>query len=115
MDAARRIVFTDAHGHVSQEESLVANRRLRANPEFDPTFDQLLDARSVVRAPMDVDEMARVVAASPFGQSSRRAIVVSSNTVYGFARMYKSLAEGDGGDVQVFWSIEEAHEWLGLE
>jgi hypothetical protein len=47
----------------------------------------------------------------------RTAVVASRDFIFGFARMYKSLAEIEGSPatVQVFRTFSEARQWLGLE
>ncbi|WP_161947661.1 hypothetical protein [Malonomonas rubra] len=42
----------------------------------------------------------------------RKAIVVESLLEFGIARMYQTLAEKDGFEVQVFKCSDEAYRWL---
>jgi len=47
----------------------------------------------------------------------RTPIVASTDLLYGFSRMYQSLAELRGSPltVEVFRTVGEAREWLGLQ
>ena len=46
---------------------------------------------------------------------SRRAIIAESATIYGYGRMFQILRDTSGDVVRVFWAVEDAHRWLGLE
>ena len=47
----------------------------------------------------------------------RSAIVAGTDLLYGFARMYQTLAELRDSPltVEVFRNVEEARKWLGLD
>jgi hypothetical protein len=45
---------------------------------------------------------------------TRMAIVANTSVGYGMARMYETLMEGSGTEVQVFRELEAARRWLGV-
>jgi hypothetical protein len=48
------------------------------------------------------------------GQGRRRAFVVTSEVAFGLARMFDILTEDRGHELQVFTTMPEAREWLGM-
>jgi len=62
--------------------------------------------------PAGVRELAK---GSIFAPRSRRAIIAGSETVYGYGRMFQILRDTSGDVIRVFWRVEDAHRWLGLE
>ena len=115
IDAIRHLVVTRAEGAVAPAEIISANESLALHPDFDPKFDQLCDGTAADRMLVDAEVMEAVVSSSPFGPTSRRAIVVVSDTSYGLARMFQSLAEGRHGEIGVFRTLSEARAWLERE
>lgn len=94
-----------------------AVRELRARADYDPSMPALWDLREAeVRVTAEeVRGLADVVAG--LGRPPvRTALVVSRQAAYGLARMYDQLVESraarQGG---VFYSLEEAAAWLGVE
>jgi hypothetical protein len=45
---------------------------------------------------------------------ARRAFVVTSEVAFGLARMFDILTEDRGHELQVFTTMPEAREWLGM-
>ena len=83
---------------------------LRNNPQFDPSFDQLVDVANAATALLTYATLDSVRRADPFG-ASKRAIVVHSDVDFGVARMYEGI---HGGNIQVFKNLSEAMAFLGL-
>jgi hypothetical protein len=79
---------------------------------IDPTFDQLVDTTRISRIELSAEEV-RIVAGRPiFSRDSLRAIIATQAHIFGLGRMmqvyHESLAQ-----VRVFYSMEEALNWLG--
>ena len=84
--------------------------------DFDPEFNQLLDASAVTAMDITVDDIRQAVRRKLFSPTSRRAFVVSSAFMYGMARMiqtYNELAQG-ATSVSVFRDRASALKWLGV-
>lgn len=114
IDKQRRIVISTASGLVTYSEIAAHQVQLKNNPDFDPTFDQLIDATGVTMVSVKVEEIQTVARQRLFATGSRQAFATSSDFVYGMARMFEIYREasGSGRPVRVFSSLDAAQEWL---
>jgi hypothetical protein len=98
------VTFRDINAHLDVEQQ---NRDLEV-PE-------LVDARgattdlTVEQVRHLVRRAAEMVSLFDLGPT---AIVTTNDVVYGMARMYSVLAEGQGAVADVFYDIESATQWL---
>ena len=115
IDIARRVVFTRGYGTVSDTDLLQHNLDLKADPNFDPAFNQLLDFIEVIHADIKSETIYGIASNRIFNLSSLRAIVVKPGLQYGFARMFQNLRILEDKNIEVFLDIAEARNWLGLE
>ena len=114
IDPASGVVFTVFGGAITFEEVVAHAVELRGDPSFHPRFAELLDLREVTFTNLTFEELellSRTI--DPFSRAARRAIVASSDLMYGTSRMYQE-ARGAEGNVQVFRTMKEARQWLGL-
>jgi hypothetical protein len=116
IDKQRRLILTIAEGHVMFDDIRAHQDRLLADPDFDASFDQLIDATAVTKFGISSDE-ARILADRPIvSRGSRRAFVAAEPHTFGVGRMMEIYHEGrEYADVHVFQSMNEALSWLGRE
>jgi hypothetical protein len=114
IDVTKGVVFTTWSGDVTLEEARSHLRQLRDDPDFLPSMGQLSDARDVTST-VPAEGIRELASNTPFGEGSRRAIVVTSDVVFGVSRMYELRQLEGGADVKLFRDIQEARAWLGLE
>jgi hypothetical protein len=88
--------------------------RFLSDPDFHPSLHQLSDLRDGRLSTLSGAEIRLLAASSLFNSGTKRAFVTSTNLEFGMARMYGTLLECFGVQVQVFRSIEDACEWLGV-
>ncbi|WP_162914644.1 response regulator [Desertibaculum subflavum] len=114
IDAERRIVFLYGRGALRVDEILEMQRRLSADPEFDPAFRLLADYRAATSIQIQRHRIAEVAANAPFSPGARRAFVVSGLRNYDVVRQFQSLNDADGahGQVGVFYDFDSANRWL---
>ena len=113
----QRLVITTGEGRLTLEDVKENQHRLLSDPDFDPGFNQLLDATAITEMAITVDEIKRAVSPKVFSPKSRRAFVVSSTFMYGMARMiqtYNELSQGSTA-VTIFRDRASALEWLGVK
>lgn len=117
IDPERNFVFTTASGILTDDDILDLKRRLTADPEFRAGMRELSDVRAVtdlrvtaqgVRSMVDEDAKQ-----SSTLHSYKLAIVAGKDSVFGMARMYQMLTEGNLPHVAVFRDYETAARWLG--
>ena len=112
IDKSQRLVVSVVEGVVGFDDIRGHQNRLLADPDFDPTFDQLIDGTRATRFELSADQ-ARTVAGRPiFSRDSLRALVATQPHVFGLGRMVEVYHE-DLGQFHVFYSMEEAVTWLG--
>ena len=95
-------MFDDIKGHQD---------RLLADPDFDVTFDQLIDTTAAAEIAISADEAKVLAVRRIVSPESRRAFVATKSHIFGLGRMMQVYHE-PLGDVQVFYSMDEALKWL---
>jgi hypothetical protein len=111
VDPAARLVFTTISATLTLGDLIALSDALRNDPSFDPTFDELLEVSPRSAVNFRYADVQAATTIDPFSKWSRRAIVVHADVDYGVAHMYEVM---HGGHIQVFRSVEEAREFLGL-
>lgn len=114
IDPKAGVVFTTLTGHVTGEDFLDHQRRLRGDPDFRSTMRQCIDARGITGGTVTGADMRTLAKANMYADRSRRAIIVSGRVVYGYARMFQLLRSRGPEEIQIFREVEDAHRWLGL-
>ena len=116
IDKRRRLVISTASGIVTYAEIAAHQVGLKNHPDFDPSFDQLIDGTGVTKVAVTVEEIRTVARQRIFGADSRQAFATSSDFAYGLARMFELYREasGSGRPVRVFNNLEAAQEWLDV-
>jgi hypothetical protein len=116
IDVRAGVVFTVLEGHVTNEELLDLQRRLSADPNFRPTLNHVIDARSVTHVSVTALGLRLITTRSNLGLGSRRALIAGDAiSSYGYLRMFETLRSQSGGDIKIFSTVEDARRWLGLE
>ncbi len=112
-----RLVINYGWGHLTfadfrgQQESLVKD------PEFDPSFNQLVDVSETTSFDLSIEEAKTIARRGIFLPSSRRAVVATDPAVFAMGRLmdvYHSMAT-QRNHVSVFYDREAALKWLGLD
>jgi len=112
IDKARRLVTSTASGFLTAADVLAHQRKLLGDPNFDPTCSQIVDCTAVTGIDLNAEDVRTVAATTIFSAYSRRAVVVTSDEQFGFARMFKMLREAEGEyGIQVFRDRAEALRW----
>jgi hypothetical protein len=112
LDAEKHLVSVHFDSNVSVRDVMEYLERLKANPQFEPTYDELVDLTDVTNTEVDF-ESAMMLAHSvdPFSWKARRAFVAPIASVFGVVRMYE-LARGEDGSIAAFHTMVEARTWL---
>jgi len=116
IDTSKRVVFSIAYGNMTDQDVLTNLDKLCNDPDFDPSFSQLIDCTNIT----NIDELSNeaiytLAAKNPFGLGSRRAFVAPQNPEYNTLRIYELLTTVHPDVVVVFKDMEEAYEFLNLE
>ena len=89
--------------------------RLSADPDFEPTFSQLIDFAGITKVTLSHDEIYDLASRHVFAPGAKRALVTPTMEQFGLARMFQSYrsVKGETG-IRVFTRMEEALAWLGI-
>ena len=89
---------------------------LRNNPDFDPSFSQLVDCTNVTQIDgLSLKAISVLADRDPFGLGSQRAFVAPHNPDYDVFRLYELLTTVHEDVVIVFREMSEARKFLNLE
>jgi hypothetical protein len=114
IETERQLVHSRGWGVVSTEDLNDWISDLLSDRLFRPEFRSLIDLRLVTDVAVDPTTIARAAATPLFDAGARRAIVATSDSVFGVARMFASYAERIGQHLMVFRELRPAEEWIGL-
>ena len=113
IDKERRFVMSSVSGVMGIAEGLAHQQKIRNDPDFDPSYSQLMDFTHATRVDLTGEDVRRLAETTIFSPDSRRAILVRGDAEYGLARMFEILREtmGERG-IRVFRDLDEALEWV---
>ena len=114
IDRQRRLITSRLWGPVTDREVFDHNQKLRSDPQFDPTYQQLVDLTGVTEIVVTTSMINETSLDQFFEPGTRRAMVAVDDAVYGMARMFALRAESVGQTIQIFRDAERAREWLGI-
>ncbi len=115
IDTSKKMVFSMAYGNLTDQDVYTNLERLRNDPDFDPSFSQLVDCTNVTNIDdMSTEAIYTLAEKNSFGLGSQRAFVAPSNPEYNTFRIYELLTTVHPDVVVVFKNMEEAYEFLNL-
>ena len=115
IDQARQLVVSTVSGTLTDDVMRAHSRSLASDPDFDPSFRQLMDLRGVSKFFVTSAALVEQSKASPWKAGTQRAFVCSLEAVYGMVRMFE-LRSGDGpNEIRAFREMSEALNWLRLD
>jgi hypothetical protein len=113
IDKERKMVMSTGYGVFTPADALAHQEKLRKDPDFDPSFCQLMDFTHVTKLDLQAEDVRRLAQTSIFARDSKRAILVNSETAFGLARMFEILRStlGENG-IQAFRNLDDALDWV---
>jgi len=114
IDLARSLVLSRGWGIVTDRELLAHVRALTIDPRFVRNLHQLADLRDVTDVEVTAATIRKMASLNPCGDGSRRAVVVTSDLLFGMARMYQILRDEPTDELEIFRTLDDALRWLGI-
>jgi hypothetical protein len=116
IDPQKHRVWSSATGILTLADLAGHMSRLSKDPQFHPTYSQLVDFRAITRFEATTEQIIGLTEVRVFAPESRRAFVAKSGVNFGLARMFESYrtAKGDRA-IRVFLDFQEAVDWLDAE
>jgi hypothetical protein len=121
VDSAGRVRHAVLEGTIGDDELVDVYAGVLADPDFDPTLNDLVDARAVRRVdvtPAGLRRLADLVQQiDRLSLPTKIAVVAADDVAYAAARMYEALRASQHAPAEhrVFRDMAEARRWLGLE
>lgn len=118
VDHENGLVVTTLIGRVSTQESLAHIEHLVKNPRDYPHVSYLTDLRRAEHQASgeDIRKISESLSAHEEVIAGRKlAIVVSQPVMYGMMRMLELRLDAAPLDVAVFYEMDDAKRWLGVE
>lgn len=113
IDKERRLVTTTGEGRMTFDETRDHQNRLLNDPDFDVSFNQLIDLIAVTHFDLSTNEAITMARRPVFSKTSRRALVAGDSLTFGMIRLMEAYHEGLA-ETHVFRDRKSALEWLGL-
>jgi len=110
-DTERRLMMVTLEGRVTGSELDAFTETVKQDAAFEPSWPALVDASGLNPAGLST-QVLRTRAAVPKQNPTRVAIVAPADVVFGLARMFQMMSEGDGNHIEVFRGMDEAMAWL---
>ena len=101
-------------GTVTETEVREHNRTLRTDPDFNPSYRQLIDCTGLTEILVSTPTINAISHDQFFAPGTRRAFIATTDAAFGLARMFALQAEGSGQTIEVFRERRLAEEWLGI-
>ena len=114
IDLTRALVLSRGWGVLTDGELLAHVRALTVDPRFVRNFYQLADLRDVADVEVSAATIREMARLNPYGDGSRRAVVVTSDVLFGMARMYQILRDEPTDQLEIFRELDAALRWLGI-
>src|SRR5206468_766239 len=114
IDPNERLVVSRLSGVVTNDEVQIHNSSLPTDPQFDPSYRQLIDLSGITEIRITTDTVTTAAQNQYFTPGTRRAFVATSDATFGMARMFAMRAEAGGQTIEVFRDRKKAENWLGI-
>jgi len=89
---------------------------IRGHPDFNPDFDELIDASGVSSFDIPSDDVRELASHdSPFHASPKRVLVAPQDLVFGLGRMFQTFGSKQRPHFIVVRTLDEAYRRLGRE
>jgi len=112
IDKQQRLVVSRLWDVVTNDEVDDHNRTLRTDPDFDPSYRQLIDLSGITEIRITTPKVTATAQDQYFTPGTRRAFFAPEDVAFGLARMFATRAEAAGQKIGVFRDRKKAEEWL---
>jgi len=113
------IVLTQLYGKLTPVELVSHVETMGGLCSANQAIIELVDCRLATDVTEITGESLMAVASleqgQPWADGSKCAVVVSTELHYGLARIYTTIASDTRMEAKVFYAVDEAITWLGIE
>ena len=112
IDKKQRLITSRLWDKVTNDEVDNHNRSLRSDPDFDPSYRQLIDLSGIKEIRITTPKVTAAAQDQYFTPGTRRAFFAPEDVSFGLARMFATHAEAGGQTIEVFRDRNKAEDWL---
>jgi hypothetical protein len=115
IDPQAGMVYSTLSGDVAAPDLMRHIASIRAHPDFDSSFNELVDATQLHSINLTSEDVrAFAMQDSPFLPSSKRVLVASEDLIFGLARMFQVFGGDSRPNFDVVRTLAEARKRLGI-
>jgi hypothetical protein len=111
IDTQHAMIFAVATGTITDSDIQKYFEAILQDGNFSPTFRHLVDCSKVISLQISAAMVGVIARRKVFSPRAKRAIVAPNDYIFGMARMLQAQQDGL---LEVFRTLEEAQEWLGI-
>ena len=117
IDKERRLIISTGWDRLTFAEAKAHDDQLLSDPDFNPEFNQVIDARAITAMEMSIDEAKMLASRAIVSPTSRRAFVATNPAIFGMGRLLATHDEimREQEEAGVFRDLYAALKWLGVE
>ena len=118
VDKDAGIVYTTVEGIYTADDLLAAFDELFHNSDFRPGMNGITDLRGAATYPPAAEgiRIARYLIQHQHKiGKSRTAVLVTGDVSFGTTRMFQSYSGDSTLQTKIFYDLDEARKWLGLD
>lgn len=113
IDVSRRLVISTFEGPTTLPEIVGLAPLIRAHPDFDPDFSEIIDCTRIITNNISTDAIRSLSRGEQiFNPTSKHVVVAPTDYIFGLARMGQTFAEQTMPNVIVVRTMEEALKQL---
>ncbi len=113
VDTLHRVAKRTYSGVVTCDDLLGSIHHYALIPEFDPSFDEIMDFREVTNIDVLIEDIHRcAITPVPFTAQTKRIILAPQEAIFGLARMYQIVGDEVHPNVYVVRTMDEASRIL---
>ncbi len=113
IEKENRLVLSTGSGTFTMADALSHQQKLYSDPDFDPTFSQLVDFSHVTKIELNTEDVSVLARDHTFSSGSRRAILVTSDLAFTLANMFEAQYRNAGETgIRVFRELDQALDWV---
>ncbi|HKT23898.1 MAG TPA: hypothetical protein VJR04_04815 [Terriglobales bacterium] len=116
VDLKLKIVYSTYYGDMTTTDLVQHIAAIRKHPDFNPDFDELIDASGVRSFDVPSDDVRELASReSPFHPHAKRVLVAPQDLVFGLGRMFQTFGNEQRPHFVVVRTLDEAYRRLGRE
>src|SRR5262249_33954619 len=108
------VIYLHFEGEITLVELLQLRAAVAADPDFKPSLAEMIDLRTANLKNLSIGDIRLMAISTLFEPGARRALIAPTDVQFVWAQLFGDFVGSPGQNVQVFRTVEEACEWLGV-